>query len=100
MTYVSAQLPELSAAATDLTGVGSAIDEAIAAAAGPTTSVATAAADEVSAAIAQMFGAYGAEWQAISAQLAAYHICSPMSARRPSLMPCRRDPTGNPRLHR
>ncbi len=52
MTYVSAQLPEWAAATTDLTGIGSAINQATAAAAGPTTSVATAAADQVSAAIA------------------------------------------------
>ncbi|WP_204804707.1 PE family protein [Mycobacterium riyadhense] len=71
MTYVSAQLPTLAAAVTELTEIGSAINAAAAAAAAPTTAVATAAADEVSAAIAKLFGAYGQEFQAISARLAA-----------------------------
>ncbi|SOJ52764.1 PE family protein PE3 [Mycobacterium simulans] len=73
MTYVSAQLPTLAAAVTDLAGVGSVINEAAAAAAAPTTAVAAAAADEVSAAIATLFGAYGQEFQAISARLGALH---------------------------
>jgi hypothetical protein len=63
----------LAAAATELAGIGSAISEATAAAAGPTTGIMTAAADEVSAAIAQLFGAYGQEYQAISTQLASFH---------------------------
>ncbi|BBX98775.1 PE family protein [Mycobacterium lacus] len=71
MTYVSAQPPMLAAAATDVAGIGSAIDAAAAAAAGPTTSVLEAAADEVSVAMAKLFGAYGQEFQAISARLAA-----------------------------
>ena len=56
-----------------LAGIGSTLGEATAAAAGPTTSVATAAADEVSHALSQLFGTYGQQFQAVSAQAAAFH---------------------------
>ena len=73
MSYVFAS-PELIAAASgDLTGIGSAIREANAAAAGSTTQVVAAAQDEVSAAIARLFGGYGQEFQALSAQTALFH---------------------------
>jgi PE family len=66
--------PELvTAAAGNLAGIGSTLGEATAAAAGPTTGVATAAADEVSTAISQLFATYGEEFQAVSAQAAAFH---------------------------
>lgn len=39
----------------------------------PTTQVLAAAADEVSAAIAELFGAHGQEFQALSAQASAFH---------------------------
>ncbi len=60
-------------AAGDLGAVGSAISAANAAAAGMTTEVAAAAADEVSAAIAEIFGAYAHGYQASGAQAAAFH---------------------------
>lgn len=41
--------------------------------AAPTTGLAAAAADEVSTALATLFGAYGQQFQAISAQVAAFH---------------------------
>lgn len=63
----------MAAAATELAGIGTAISEAAASVAGPTTTIATAAADEVSAAIAQLFGAFGQEYQAINAQLGALY---------------------------
>lgn len=50
-----------------------ALSEATAAAAIPTTQVLAAAADEVSAAIAELFGAHGQEFQALSAQASAFH---------------------------
>lgn len=66
--------PEMvTAAAGQLAGINSTLSQAAAAAAVPTTNVAVAAADEVSAAISQLFGAYGQEFQAVNAQAAAFH---------------------------
>ncbi|MEQ6324318.1 PE family protein, partial [Mycobacterium canetti] len=66
--------PELvAAAAADLTGIGSAISAANAAAAGPTTQVLAAAGDEVSAAIAALFSAHAQEYRLLSAQVATFH---------------------------
>ncbi|MBW0017965.1 MAG: PE family protein [Mycobacterium sp.] len=66
--------PEVvSAAVGNVAGIGSTLGEVTAAAAGPTTSVEAAAADEVSAAIAQLFGSYGQQFQALSSQAAAFH---------------------------
>lgn len=65
--------PELvSAAALDLTRVGTAIDQAVATARGSTSSVAAAAADEVSTAIAALFSGHGEAFQAASAQAATF----------------------------
>ena len=69
MSYVFAQPPVLAAAATELAGIGSVIGEAAATAAAPTTGIMTAAADEVSAAIANFFGGFGLEFQTVSANL-------------------------------
>jgi PE family len=60
-------------AADNLAGIGSTLGQATAAAARPTTGIATAAADEVSVAISRLFGSYGQEFQALSAQAAAFH---------------------------
>ncbi|BBX75420.1 PE-PPE domain-containing protein [Mycobacterium shinjukuense] len=73
MTFTFAQPSLMAAAAAEFAGIGSAVSEATAAAAAPTTSLLAAAADEVSVAIANVFGAYGQQYQAISAQLAAFH---------------------------
>ena len=73
MTNLITQPQLLTAAATDASEIGSAINEAKAAAAGPTTSLAAAAEDEVSAVAAQLFGAYGQEYQALLQQAAAFH---------------------------
>ncbi|BCI85172.1 hypothetical protein NIIDMKKI_03780 [Mycobacterium kansasii] len=69
----------VAAAAEDLTTLGSTIGAANAAAATSTTEVLAAATDEVSARIAELFGAYGREYQAISAEAAAFHarFCRP-----------------------
>ncbi|ORC00366.1 hypothetical protein B1T48_02290 [Mycobacterium persicum] len=57
----------------DLTSVGSAISEATAAAAAPTINVVAAASDEVSAAIAALFGEHAQRYQALIAQAAQFH---------------------------
>src|ERR1700690_1440810 len=73
MSFVTTQPQMLSAAAGNLHGIGSAVSTANAAAAGPTTGVLPAAADEVSALTATQFGAHAQMYQAISAQAAAIH---------------------------
>jgi len=66
--------PDLvTAAAENLAAIRSSLGEAAAAAAAPTSSLAAAGADEVSAAIAKMFGTYGREFQALEAQATAFH---------------------------
>lgn len=67
-------IPDLvTTAAQDLAGIHSALSEAAAAAAGPTTAVVAAAEDEVSAAIASVFGELGQDYQALCAQAVAFH---------------------------
>ena len=73
MSYVIAVPDTLEATATNVAGVGSSLSAANSAAAGPTTSLLAAARDEVSAAIASLFSAYGKEFQALSAQAAEFH---------------------------
>ncbi|OBK48133.1 PE family protein [Mycobacterium sp. 1081908.1] len=66
--------PDLvSAAATDLEHIGSTISAANSAAAGSTTALLPAAQDEVSSAIAALFGLHGKTFQALSAQAASFH---------------------------
>jgi broad specificity phosphatase PhoE len=62
----------LGAAATDVAQIGSAVRAGNLAAAPPTTQIAAAGADEVSAATAALFGSYGHEFQATVAKLGAY----------------------------
>ncbi len=73
MSYVIVAPDLVSAAATDLANIRSTISAASSAAAGSTTALLPAAEDEVSAAIAAMFGAHGKAFQAMSAQAAAFH---------------------------
>ncbi|OBJ49800.1 PE family protein [Mycobacterium asiaticum] len=61
------------AAASDLTNLGSTISAAQAAAATSTTRVVAAAQDEVSTAIAALFGGHGQQFQAISARVGALY---------------------------
>jgi len=63
----------LSAAASDLASIGSTISAANTAAAVPTSAMLPAGADEVSAAIATLFGAHAKSYQALSAQAATFH---------------------------
>ena len=66
--------PELLAsAAADLDSLGSTLTAANAAAAVPTTGLAAAGADEVSAALATLFGGLGQDYQVISAQVSVFH---------------------------
>ncbi len=73
MSFVSVTPEAAVAAATDLAKIGSAVGDAHAAAAALTTELVPAAQDEVSAAIAKVFGTYAQEYQALGAQAAAFH---------------------------
>lgn len=73
MSFVIAVPEFLSAAATDLANLDSTISAANAAASIPTTGVLAAGADDVSAAIAALFGAHAQAYQTISAQAATFH---------------------------
>ncbi|OBI91268.1 PE family protein [Mycobacterium asiaticum] len=73
MSFVFAAPELVEAAAQNLAGISSSLGQATAAAAAPTTGLLAAGADEVSAAIAQLFGTHGQEFQALSAQAAAFH---------------------------
>jgi PE family len=73
MSFLIAAPELVAAAATDLATVGSAINEANLTAAIPTSSVVAAGADEVSAAIATLFGAHAQAYQVLSAQAAIFH---------------------------
>lgn len=63
----------LAAAATDVQGIGSALSAAHAAAAVRTTALAGAAADEISAAAADLFAGYGQQFQALGMQANMFH---------------------------
>ncbi len=71
-SYVIAAPEALAAASADLTGIGEAIKGAAAAAAPSTTGILAAAGDEVSAAIASLFGSYAQEFQTLTAQTTAF----------------------------
>ena len=73
MSYAIAEPEFVTAAATDLAGIGSSLSEANAAAAASTARVLAPAEDEVSAAIAAVFSAHGQSFQALSSQAAAFH---------------------------
>jgi PE family len=73
MSFVTTQPEMLAAAAGSLQAIGSAMAANNSAAAGPTTGVVPAAADEVSALTATQFAMHAAMYQAISAEAAAIH---------------------------
>ncbi|BBZ51451.1 PE family protein [Mycobacterium heidelbergense] len=73
MSFLFAMPEWVSAAATDLAGIGSTISTANVAAAVSTTGIMPAALDEVSAGVAALFGAHGQAYQAISAQATQFH---------------------------
>ena len=73
MSIVIAAPELINTAATDLANIGSNLSAAHAAAAAPTTGVIPAAADEVSAGIANVFSAHAQDYQALAGRAAAFH---------------------------
>lgn len=72
MSYLFATPDLITSAAAGAEGIASSIRAANLAALAPTSTLAAAASDEVSAAIASLFSSYGQEYQALSAQAAAF----------------------------
>ncbi|MCV7077477.1 PE family protein, partial [Mycobacterium szulgai] len=73
MSFVVAGAEAMSAAAGDLAGLAATLHSANAAAALPTSVLAAAGADEVSAAVASLFAGNAQAYQSLSAQAAAFH---------------------------
>jgi hypothetical protein len=73
MRYVITAPEALAATAADVARIGTSIDTASAAAAGSISGLPAAAEDEVSAAVAKLFGLYGQEYRALVGQAAAFH---------------------------
>jgi hypothetical protein len=73
MSYVTTAPAALSAAATQLEGVGTSFATESAGAAGATTAISPAAADEVSILQSGVFSSYGQLYQTVSAQAQAIH---------------------------
>jgi hypothetical protein len=73
MSFVDVTPELIESAAQDLAAIRSALSESSAAAAPPTTELVAAAEDEVSAAIASLFGDFGQEFQVLSARASAFH---------------------------
>lgn len=73
MSLVLVATDMLAAAAADVARIGAAVSAGNIAAAAPTTGLSAAAADEVSAAIATLFGAHAQDYQVAAAQAATYH---------------------------
>lgn len=73
MSFVSALPEELTATAADLNSIGNAVAAQNTAAAGPTTGVVPAAADEVSALTAAQFARHAQMYQTISKRAAVVH---------------------------
>ncbi len=72
MSDVTAVPEAIAAAATDVAAVGSTVDAAHMAAAASTVAVVPAAADEVSAGIANLFSGFAKEYQALAGQASAF----------------------------
>jgi hypothetical protein len=73
MSFLSVTPDQIQSAAQDLAGIRSALSESSTAAVAPTTRVVAAAEDEVSTAIASIFGAYGRQYQVLSTQATSFH---------------------------
>ena len=73
MSFLFAAPEALTAAASDLAGIGSTLGTANATAAAPTTGVLASAADEVSAQVAALLSEHGLGYQQLSAQMAKFH---------------------------
>ncbi len=72
-SFVSAVPEDFGAAAEHLTEIGSSVTSANSAAASPTSQVAAAAQDQVSAAVSAMLSTYGQDYQALTAGVATFH---------------------------
>ncbi|WP_142283394.1 PE family protein, partial [Mycobacterium gordonae] len=72
MSFLVVSPEVVSQAAADVARIGSDVGAGSAAAALPTTQLAVAAGDEVSAAIAALFGTHAREYQAVAGQAASY----------------------------
>jgi PE family len=72
-SYVSAAPEMMTSAAADLATIGSDLSAAHTAAAASSVAVMPAAADEVSAAIAAVFGSYAQGYQTLAGRVAAFH---------------------------
>ncbi|OBI81200.1 PE family protein [Mycobacterium sp. 1245805.9] len=72
MSFVVTEPEVVSTAAENLAGIRSTLGEATAAAAAPTTGIAAAAGGEVSTAISQVFGTFGRDFQALTAEAVAF----------------------------
>lgn len=73
MSFLFTQPEALRTAASELAGIGSTIGAATSAAATSTTGVLAAGADDISTAVAKIFGTHGQQYQAMSAQAAVMH---------------------------
>ncbi|MDR3654753.1 MAG: PE family protein [Mycobacterium sp.] len=73
MTKLLAQPQAMAMAAENVAGIGSAINQARAAAGAPITGVVAAAADEVSAATTTLFNTFGRQYQAVIKQAGLFH---------------------------
>ena len=73
MAFINVSPDLMARAAQSVAGIGSALNQAHAVAAPVTTSVVAAAGDEVSVAIAALFGGFGRDFQALGARGAAFH---------------------------
>jgi hypothetical protein len=73
MSFVTASPEQLSAAAGNLASITASLSAGNAAAAGPTTAVVPAAADEVSAWTAARFAVHAQRYQALGARAVAIH---------------------------
>lgn len=73
MSFVFATPAELAAAAANVASIGSTLSTANSDAAAPTTGALAAAADQVSAAVAEVFSGHAQGYQAIAAQFSNFH---------------------------
>ncbi len=73
MSYVITEPELVQGAAQDLAGIRESLAEATSTVAGPTTAIAAAGQDEISIAIASLFGNFGQEFHALNAQAQAFH---------------------------
>lgn len=73
MSYVITEPELVQGAAQDLAGIRESLAEATSTVSGPTTAIAAAGQDEISIAIASMFGNFGQEFQVLNAQAQTFH---------------------------